>query len=226
MDKKQPYDLMTTIQRVFGVDRADVRLVHAPLRICPLGAHIDHQLGLVTGMTIDTPIRLAYVPNPEGQVRIHSLNFTPPVTFALEDVPSKGDPLWANYVRGAVVSLQQRFKLRYGIDGVIAGEMPIGGLSSSAAVGVAYLLALEDVNELMVTPLENVEFDRYIENEYIGLNNGILDQSVILLSDRQHLTYLDCESVDFSRIPSPVDEDDFDIVIAFSGLTRSLVNTD
>lgn len=226
MDEQHSYDLIAAIQQVFGVRQADVRLVHAPLRICPLGAHIDHQLGLVTGMTIDTPIRLAYVPNPRGQVRIHSLNFAPAVAFSLDDVPPKGDPLWANYVRGAVESLQQRFTLRYGIDGVVAGEMPIGGLSSSAAVGVAYLLALEDVNELTVTPLENVEFDRYIENEYIGLNNGILDQSVILLSDRRHLTYLDCESVDVSRIPSPLDADDFDIVVAFSGLTRSLVNTD
>lgn len=225
-NKKQSYELVATLQHVFGADRANVHLVHAPLRICPLGAHIDHQLGLVTGMTLDTPILLAYVPNQEGQVRVHSLNFAPPVAFDIDDVPPKGDPLWANYVRGAVVSLQQRFTLHYGIDGVIFGEMPIGGLSSSAAVGVAYLLALEDVNELVVTPTENIEFDRYIENEYIGLNNGILDQSVILLSDRRHLTYLDCESVNVSRIPSPLDEDDFDIVVAFSGLTRSLVNTD
>lgn len=225
-EQERAHALVTAAQQVFGANQDDVRLVRAPLRICPLGAHIDHQLGLVTGMTIDAPILLAYVLNPERQVRIHSQNFSPAVTFSLDNVPPKGDPLWGNYVRGAALALQQRYTLRYGIDGVIAGQMPIGGLSSSAAVGVAYLLALEDVNDLAITPVENIELDRYIENEYIGLNNGILDQSVILLSDQRHLTFLDCQSVDFNRIPSPLDPEDFDIVIVYSGLTRVLVGTD
>ncbi|MFQ5858329.1 MAG: galactokinase family protein [Anaerolineae bacterium] len=225
-ERQRAHDLVTTIRHAFSADRDDVRLVRAPLRICPLGAHIDHQLGLVTGMTINAPILLAYVPNPMRQVRIHSLNFSPPVAFSLDDVPPSGDPLWGNYVQGAALALLQRYALHCGVDGVIAGDMPIGGLSSSAAVGVAYLLALEDVNDLEVTPVENVELDRYIENEYIGLNNGILDQSVILLSDRRHLTFLDCQSVDFSRIPSPLDQDDFEIVVVYSGLTQALVSTD
>lgn len=225
-EQQLTHDVVAATQDVFGANRDGVRLVRVPLRICPLGAHIDHQLGQVTGMTIDAPILLAYVPNPARQVRIHSLNFSPGVTFSLDDVPAKGEPMWGNYVRGAVLALQQQHALYCGIDGVIAGDMPIGGLSSSAAVGVAYLLALEDVNGLAVTPMENIELDRYIENEYIGLNNGILDQSIILLSDRRHLTFLDCESVDFSRIPSPLDQDDFDIVIVYSGLSRSLVSTD
>ncbi|MFQ5342896.1 MAG: galactokinase family protein [Anaerolineae bacterium] len=225
-EQQRAHDLLTAIQHTFNARRGDVRLVRAPLRICPLGAHIDHQLGLVTGMTIDAPILLAYVPNPTRQVRIHSLNFSPEVAFSIDDVPPRGEPLWGNYVRGAVQALQQRYTLHQGMDGVIAGEMPIGGLSSSAAVGVAYLLALEDVNELDVSPMENIEFDRYIENEYIGLNNGILDQSVILLSDRRHLTFMDCQSVDHSRIPSPLDSNDFDILVVYSGLSRSLVSTD
>lgn len=226
-DERERIDhLVATLQREFGATREAARLVRAPLRICPLGAHVDHQLGLVTGMTIDESILLAYVPNTEGQVRIHSLNFSPPVAFSLDDVPPQGDPLWANYVRGAVQALQQRYRLRFGIDGVIAGYMPIGGLSSSAAVGIAHLLALEDVNDLGVDSAENIELDRYIENVYIGLNNGILDQSMILLSDRRHLTFLDCQTVNFDRIPSPLQEEDFDIVVAYSGLNRSLINTD
>jgi galactokinase/galacturonokinase len=219
-------ELTTSFEQMFGAERNAIRLVRSPLRVCPLGAHVDHQLGLVTGMTINEPILLAYVPNAQGQVRLHSLNFSPPMTFSLDNVPPKGDPLWANYARGAVLALQQQHTLHCGIDGVIAGHMPIGGLSSSAAAGVAYLLALEDVNDLRVSPTENIELDRYIENVYIGLNNGILDQSVILLSEHCHLTFLDCQTIAFDRVPSPPGVDDFDVVIVYSGLTRSLVNTE
>lgn len=225
-EKHRAYNLVTTVQRLFGANCEDVRLVRVPLRICPLGAHIDHQCGQVTGMTINATILLAYIPNRAREMRIHSLNFSPPVAFRLDDVPPRGEPLWGNYVCGAVVALQQRYRLYCGIDGVISGEMPIGGLSSSAAVGVAYLLALEDVNDLDVTPMENIELDRFIENEYIGLNNGILDQSIILLSDHEHLTFLDCHTVDYAHVPSPLDRNDFDILVVYSGLTRALVGTD
>lgn len=228
MIDKQEYidELAAAVHQAFGADRKVIRLARAPLRICPLGAHVDHQWGLVTGMTIDEPILLAYVPNAEGQVRLHSLNFEPPITFPLNHVPPKGEPLWANYARGAVQALRQHHTLQFGIDGVIVGHMPIGGLSSSAAAGIAYLLALEDVNGLQISPTENIELDRHIENVYIGLNNGILDQSVILLSEYRHLTFLDCQTVEFDRIAPSPEASDFDVVIVYSGLTRTLVSTD
>ncbi len=136
----------------------------------------------------------------------------------------RGD--WGNYVRGAVSALNREHELRVGLDAVVQGRMPIGGLSSSAAVGVAYLLALEAANRLSVTPEQNIQLDRYIENEYLGLNNGILDQSIIMMSDDRHLTYLDCQSVEFSKIPTPANSDEFEILVVYSGLATSLVSTD
>ncbi|MBI5565144.1 MAG: hypothetical protein HY870_09620, partial [Chloroflexi bacterium] len=183
-----PEYLIDEYRHHFDHAASQVRLVRSPYRICPLGAHVDHQLGLVTGMTIDAPIWLAYVPNDDGCVRLHSLEFSPPVEFAVRAIPAKIDAHWGNYARGAAWALNRHTPLRRGFDGLVAGSLPIGGLSSSAAVGIAYLLALEDVNGLTVGPLENVEFDRAIENGYVGLNNGILDPSMILLSQPQHLT--------------------------------------
>jgi galactokinase/galacturonokinase len=148
------------------------------------------------------------------------------VEFDLGDVPQKRRGDWGNYVRGAVSALNQEYELRVGIDAVVQGRMPIGGLSSSAAVGVAYLLALEAANRLPAIPERNIQLDRYIENEYLGLNNGILDQSIILMSDEHHLTYLDCQSVEFSKIPTPADGDQFDILVVYSGLATSLASTD
>lgn len=209
-----------------GATESRIKVVRSPLRICPLGAHIDHQLGLVTGMTIDKSILLAFVPNTKGRVRVRSLNYSSEIEFSLDNVPPRKSGCWGNYLRGAVIALQQAYDIQYGIDGIVCGNMPIGGLSSSAAVGVAYLLALEHVNDLRVSPEENIRLDQYIENVYIGLNNGILDQSVILLSSRDHLTYVDCQSAEFQRVESPLDRHDFRIIVVYSGISQALVGTD
>ncbi len=208
----------------------DVQIVRAPLRICPLGAHIDHQLGVVTGMTIDRSVLLAFVPTDDGSVHLESLNFPTPTHFDVKQIPpyQKGD--WANYARGAVLALEQHHGISRGMVGVIGGTMPIGGLSSSAAVTIAYLLAMETINGVQADAFENVELARYTENRYIGLNNGILDQSVILHSEHRHLTRIDCAEVHVDRIDTALDADalrrQFGILVVYSGVTHALVGTD
>jgi galactokinase/galacturonokinase len=91
-------------------------------------------------------------------------------------------------------------------------------------------LALEAINGLDVDAYENVEHCRFTENRYIGLNNGILDQSVILHSAHRHLTRIDCESVTVERIPTQLSEEElkarFGILVVYSGVTHALVGTD
>lgn len=209
-----------------GCSDDEIRVVRAPLRVSPLGAHVDHQDGLVTGLALDRAIHLAFVPREDGMMCVESLNFPGCSEFNLERVPPKGPGDWANYARGAVLALKQSYDLRIGIDAVVMGTMPIGGLSSSAAVGVAYLLAIETVNDLELSAEENIKLDRYIENVYLGLKNGVMDQSVILLSDRDCLTYLDCQTMDVQRVPTSASPDDFEILVAYSGVKKALVGTD
>jgi galactokinase len=222
--------LVARLRRMASFEPSQVQVVRAPLRICPLGAHIDHQLGVVTGMTIDRAILLAFVPAEDGRVQVESLNFDQPAGFTLANVPpyAKGD--WANYVRGAVQALQRQHPVTRGLVGVVGGAMPIGGLSSSAAVTIAYLLALEAINAIEATPAANVEHCRYTENRYIGLNNGILDQSVILHSAHDHLTRIDCQSVEVERVaaglPSAMLQRQFEVLVVYSGVTHALVGTD
>ncbi|MBN1246466.1 MAG: GHMP kinase [Anaerolineae bacterium] len=209
-----------------GCRDEDIRIVRSPLRVSPLGAHVDHQDGLVTGVALDRAVYLAFVPRDDGWVRVESLNFPGRLEFGLDRVPPKSPSDWGNYARGAAVALQQSYDLRVGIDAVVMGSMPIGGLSSSAAVGVAYLLALEAVNDLALSAEENIKLDRYIENVYLGLKNGVLDQSIILLSDRDCLTYLDCQSMEVKRIGTAAPQDAFEILVVYSGVKQALVGTD
>jgi galacturonokinase len=209
----------------YGVAPGDVRVVRSPYRVCPLGAHIDHQLGPVTAMAIDRAVHLAYAPSGDRQVRLSSLDFSGETAFSLDDVPSRREADWGNYARGAAVALAQSQELEAGLVGVTAGRLGEGGLSSSAAIGVAYLMALEDANNLRVSVRENIELDRKIENGYLGLNNGVLDQSAILLSRRDHLTLIDCKTSEHRLIPKPDGMPPFKILIAFSGLQQALVST-
>ena len=122
--------------------------MRSPYRVCPLGAHIDHQLGPVTAMAIDRSVFLAYAPSPSGEVRLSSLDFPGVVRFDLDDVPRRQTDDWGNFPRGAALALRDRHRLERGIVGVTTGKLHGGGVSSSAAVGVAFLLAFEDVNGL------------------------------------------------------------------------------
>lgn len=210
-----------------GVPRAAIRLIRSPHRICPLGAHVDHQLGRVTGMAIDRSILLAFAPTADRTVRLKSHEFDGLVEFALGEAADTSRSSWGCYAAGAVGALARTngVKLTRGIAGVVEGGLPIGGLSSSAAVSVAYLLALEAANDLTVNPVVNIRLEQYIENVHIGLNNGILDQSVILLSRRGKLLVLDCQTEQWELVERSPEAADFGIVVAYSGVSSALAAT-
>ena len=185
----------------FGRSREDVHYLFSPYRVCPLGAHVDHQDGLVTGFAIDHGVAFAFAPRADTLVRAGSATFPGTISFDLTQIPPATPGDWGNFPRGAAVALKNRgHALSRGVDLFLAGELPVGGLSSSAAVGVGYLLALEAVNALDVTPDANVALARAIENEYVGLNSGVLDQSMILLSREGALLQLDCRTMDRTYI--------------------------
>jgi len=217
--------LKQQLKSTFGHSMTSARVIRSPYRICPLGAHIDHQKGVVTGMCIDRSIILTYAPNLKGEVRLRSRNFEGITHFSLDDELTLTNKHWSNYAKGATFALQQHSRLKYGIDGIIEGNLPIGGLSSSAAVGLAYLLALEDVNDLLIPPEKNIHLDQTIENEFIGLRNGILDQSTILLSQKNKLFYLDCQTENYQLFSAGPSMPDFEIVVVYSGICQALTGT-
>ncbi len=221
--------LKSALVHAFHVSPADVRLVVSPYRICPLGAHVDHQLGMVTGLALNQAVLLAFAPSPDAhakEVTALSKNYPGQVGFELDSIPSFRQGDWGNYLRGAALALRQQFgkRLCRGMVAMVDGDLPMGGLSSSAAVGVAYLLALEAVNGLPATVAENIHFDRAIENGYIGLRNGILDQSVILASQRSRLLLLDCQSERWHTV-SGLKEEAFELLVVYSGVEQPLVST-
>jgi galactokinase len=210
-----------------------VRIVRSPYRFCPLGAHrfcplgahVDHQLGEVTGTALDRALLLAFAPRDDGRVALRSHQFHRSAEFLLEPLPAKGGGDWADYACGAAFALRARGALLRGISAILDGHDNVAGLSSSAAAGVAYLLAFQAASGLEFGPADNIELDRIIENDYIGLNNGILDQSVILLSRPGHLLHLDCPSGRSRLVPLGGGRD-VSVAVLFSGPCTPLSQTD
>lgn len=196
-----------------------------PYRISPLGAHIDHQSGKIIGLAINKGIHIAYGVKKNGVVELQSLNFPKRAQFHVASVPEEKAGDWADYLRGAAKILGEHYSLRYGICGVIEGSLPIGGLSSSAAVTIAFLSALCQVNGLHLEPLEMILTAKAAENQYVGVSCGKLDQSCEVLSRKGHILYLDTRDDSFELIPANPAMKPYQIVIFFSGLERALAGS-
>ena len=200
--------------------------IFSPYRVCPLGAHVDHQHGLVTGFAIDKGVDLWFTPRNDGEVHLESRTFEGLVNFNVTMASQVKEGNWGDYARGAKYALRKRFVLRYGIDGVIQGSLPVGGLSSSAAVLIAYVMAFAKANDIELKPMEIVKIASEAEREYVGLNNGILDQACIALGQKDGLLFLDCDTDEYRIIKRHPKMPEMEIGIFFSGLTRSLVSSD
>ena len=216
-------DLISVFGEYFETAQ-EVQTTFCPYRICPMGAHSDHQYGLVTGLAIDKGIEIAYVPTDDGAVELISLNFSGAKSFSLFEIPEKQSD-WADYLRGAVFALSAKYKPKIGLKCLVSGSLPVGGLSSSAAVIIAFLSALCKVNDIRLQKSELIDIALCAERDYVGINVGKLDQSCEVLSKKDHLLFLDTKTDTYELIPKNPDMKPFEIAVFFSGVERTLVGS-
>ena len=196
-----------------------------PYRICPIGAHSDHNLGKITGLAIDKGIHIAYRPKKNGVVEMASLQFSKRAQWHIASVPEEKQGDWADYLRGATWALTKEHTLSVGLCGVIEGSLPIGGLSSSASVILAFLSALCRVNGIHLTAQEMIDTAFDAELNYVGVSVGKLDQSCEVLGKKDHLLYLDTRDGSYELIPTSPTMKPYEIAIFFSGLEHSLAGS-
>ena len=200
-------------------------LSFCPYRVCPIGAHVDHQLGKITGFAIDKGIHIAYSPKQNGVIELSSLQFGKRAQWHVRAVPEEKQNDWADYLRGATKELYQAYPLRIGLSGVIEGSLPIGGLSSSAAVIISFMKALCQVNGLHLDDRELITMAKSAENNYVGVSCGKLDQSCEVYSKKDHLLYLDTMDDSYELIPTDPSMKPYEIAIFFSGVERTLAGS-
>ncbi len=196
-----------------------------PYRVCPVGAHSDHQLGLVTGFAIDCGINIAFGPKENGVIEIQSLQFEKRAQWHVAATPETPQNDWADHLRGATIALSKRYPLRRGLCAVINGMLPIGGLSSSAAVIITFLSALCTINNITLSEPELIEISQEAENSYVGISCGKLDQSCEIYCKKDHLLFMDTLNNRYELIPRHPDMKPFKIAVFFSGIERTLVGS-
>jgi len=209
-----------------GAAPDDLRVVISPYRVCPIGAHSDHQHAPVLATAIDAHTLLSFVEVPGTEVTLTSENFPGSVRFDLRAPEAGTGPEWGRYARAAAWALRERLPSPpRGLRGRVGGPLPGGGLSSSASVLLAYLTALAHVNELALAPRDLVLLSRRAENEFVGLASGVLDPAAIVASRRGQLLAIDTREVRWEPVSAAPGAPAVLFLVVFSGAPRSLTGT-
>jgi galactokinase len=196
-------------------------LFFCPGRVNLIGEHIDYNGGQVMPCAISCGTWLAVSKNIDKRFRFHCLNFPEIADLHLQGSYSKTGKEWFNYPLGVIHFLLEDGHSLSGLDMLFHGNLPIGaGLSSSASIEVLMGFAISSMFGLDIDRKQIVLLGKKAENEFIGLNCGIMDQFAVAMGKKDHAILLNCDTLDFDYIPFQTG--DISLVIINSNKQRSL----
>lgn len=217
-------DLREAFLGRFGEGVGDLVVSRAPGRVNLIGGHTDYNDGFVLPATIHRAVYVAVRRRDDTTVRLRSRNFEEEVEYPLREPPISSLPQWAQYVAGVAEELRTKHGLDAGFEGVLYGNVPVGGgLSSSAALEVAAAEGLKSLFQIDLGAEETALLCQEVEHTYVGVQCGIMDQMAVRLGQADHALFLDCRHLDYEHVPLPLDE--ASIVIADSRVSRELADS-
>jgi len=197
-------------------------LVQAPGRVNLIGEHTDYNGGFVLPMAINRSILFALRYRKDGHVHLVSGDYGHHAHFDVNDF-SYLKPHWSEYIKGVANGLKKRGLELQGFEGVLLGDVPRGsGLSSSAALELAAARAFSEVSGFPWDPVDMAVVGQEAENDWVGVNCGIMDQMISSCGKAGHAYLLDCRSLEGTHVPLP---DGFTVVILDTATRRGLVDS-
>jgi galactokinase len=203
-------------------------LVRSPGRVNLIGEHTDYNQGFVLPMALDRYTKLAAAPRPDKKLNIYSETMSQGVEIPLDShLALVGEAAhWANYARGVAWWMEEHEYHPTGADILIWGDLPVGaGLSSSASVLMGLLAAVSAVSGWEIPRPEMARAAQKIENDFIGVPVGIMDQMVIAMAEPKSALLIDCRSLSTTPVPLNLDAKGLSIVVANSGISRDLADS-
>ena len=199
-------NVIAEFERRFGTSPQFV--ARAPGRVNLIGDHTDYNEGFVLPMAIDRAVWIALRSSTDGQVRVHSLDFDECAEFDPDVLPASrngaGSGGWSEYIRGVAWALRGAGLPVRAWEGVLAGDVPLGaGLSSSAALELAAMVAFTAVGPLEWQPVAMARLAQRAENGWVGVNCGIMDQLISAAGTAGHALLIDCRSLETRAVPIP-----------------------
>ncbi|HEX6059713.1 MAG TPA: galactokinase [Gemmatimonadaceae bacterium] len=197
-------------------------VARAPGRVNLIGDHTDYNDGFVLPMAIDRAVWIAARRRADRRVVVRSLDFDAEADFDL-DAPAVRGEGWVEYVRGVAWSLAEAGHALCGWEGVAAGDVPLGaGLSSSAALELATARAFDGACPLGWEPAAMARLAQRAENEWVGVNCGIMDQLISAAGAEGHALLIDCRSLETRPVPMP---SGVSVVVLDTATRRGLVDS-
>ncbi|MGL4946857.1 MAG: galactokinase [Cetobacterium sp.] len=218
-------NLINNFKNEFKKDsNTSTEVFFAPGRVNLIGEHIDYNGGKVFPCALDFGTYAVVTKREDKNFRMFSENFTDlgVIEFSLDSLVYDKKDDWANYPKGVVKTfLDAGYNIDCGFDVSFFGNIPNGaGLSSSASIEVLTCVILKNLFNLDVDMVEMVKLSQKTENEFIGVNCGIMDQFSIGMGKKDHAILLDCDTLEYAYAPFILK--DISIVIANTNKRRGL----
>lgn len=219
-------DLLQNYQDIFQTTDTP-RSFFAPGRINLIGEHTDYNGGHVFPAAISLGTYAIARKRTDQTLRFYSMNFPDAgiIECTLGDLSFNPDHDWANFPKGMIHTfIENGFSIPSGMDVLFYGDIPNGaGLSSSASIEMATGVVLEELFDLEIERLQMIRLGQKVENDYLGVNSGIMDQFAIGKGKKDHAMLLDCQTLEFSY--APVELNGYEIVIINSNKQRTLAGS-
>ncbi len=198
-------------------------IVNSPGRINIIGEHTDYNNGYVLPTAINKKIQFKLRKNgTAGTCTVYSQNFDISFSFNLNKV-EKSEQQWENYILGVVHEIQQLTNKLEGFDCVLDSDIPIGsGISSSAALECGLAFGLNELFNLNLSKLTIVKLSQRAEHNFVGTKCGIMDQFASVMSKKDHVILLDCQSLDIEYIPIKIEP--YKILLLNTNISHNLAS--
>jgi len=217
--------LKTQFIELYGGTEKDITVFHAPGRVNLIGEHTDYNGGYVFPAALTFGTTLLLRKNKEGLLRMASTNFAHKGSCSLDGIVYRKEDDWMNYPKGVVAKLQQRGQgPRSGYDMLYHGEIPNGaGLSSSASIEVVTGYGLLEAEGYPADRVELALLAQKAENEFMGVNCGIMDQFAVANGRKDHAILLMCDTLAYELVP--FQSGSYKLVIGNTNKRRGLVDS-
>jgi len=216
--------LKALFQNIYQNNSEIPSVFFAPGRVNLIGEHTDYNGGYVFPCAISFGTYLIIRANNDKVIRLATTNFSYKAEIALPDLQNKHGNEWVNYPLGVFDQFKKRGFAVTGFDLLYSGDIPNGaGLSSSASIEMVTAVALDSLLKTQLNRVELIKIGRSAENEFVGMNCGIMDQFAIGMGKKESALALNCRSLEFQHVPLRLG--DYKIVIANTNKRRELADS-
>ncbi|RAK07851.1 galactokinase [Halanaerobium saccharolyticum] len=221
MNKQELWDNFGRTFRDFDLESG---IYKAPGRVNLIGEHTDYNDGFVMPMAIEKEITMLAQLRPDRKVKFYSLDYDQMVEYNLDSLEYDEENIWANYIMGVIDEIQKLGSSLQGFNLMFTGNIPQGsGLSSSAALEVVTAMTVVDLHKIKIDGIEMALLAQRAENNFVGVQCGIMDQYISRLGQKGHALLIDCRTNDYQLVPFK--DENYQIVICNSRVERGLVDS-